>query len=270
LDYFQDLDGKITTDGVTQNFGDRDFTYLSPRVAARYQITPPIAVRGAYYQGFRAPTLAERYRSFETPTFRGLSNPNLDEEQVWGGDAGIQYNLGRIWGQLNGFYNEVKDFVGSVEVESPDEKFTVQAANVAKTRAYGMELIANAQLTRELVFTLNYTLMEATVIEGPLTGNRVEGAPENVLGLSVTYTAPFGLTVSGRARYVGESFQDISNEAVQDAHWLFDILVSYQVFKHVQLFVGVTNLFDENYITDGFGQSLGAPRQVFGGIRARF
>ncbi len=133
-----------------------------------------------------------------------------------------------------------------------------------------MELIANAQLTRELVFTLNYTLMEATVIEGPLTGNRVEGAPKNVLELSLTYTAPFGLTVNGRARYVGESFQDISNEAVQDANWLFDLFVSYQVWKHVQLFVGVTNLFDENYIADGFGQSLGAPRQVFGGLRASF
>ena len=36
----------------------------------------------------------------------------------------------------------------------------MQAANVAKTRAYGMELIANAQLTREWLFTLNYTLME--------------------------------------------------------------------------------------------------------------
>jgi outer membrane receptor protein involved in Fe transport len=270
FDYFRDFDGKITTNGVTQSFGDRDFTYLSPRIAARYQIADPIAVRGAYYQGFRAPTLAERYRSFETPTFRGLSNPNLDEEQTWGGDAGIEYRWWRFSGQINGFYNEVKDFVGSAEVDSPDDKFTVQASNVAKTRAYGMELILNTEITRDLSLSVNYTLMNANVIEGPLEGNQVEGAPDNAAAFSLLYRAPFGLTFNAKARYVGGTFQDISNEAFQDAHWIFDLYASYQVLKHLQVFVGVTNLFDETYIADGFGQSLGAPRQVFGGLRGSF
>jgi outer membrane receptor protein involved in Fe transport len=112
--------------------------------------------------------------------------------------------------------------------------------------------------------------MDATVIEGPLKGNQVEGAPDNAASFSLLYQAPFGLTVNARARYVGDTFQDISNEAFQDAHWIFDLYASYQVLKHLQVFVGVTNLFDEKYIADGFGQSLGAPRQVFGGLRGSF
>ena len=227
-------------------------------------------MRGAYYQGFRAPTLAERYRSFESPTFRGLSNPDLKEERVWGGDAGLEYRFWRLSGQLNGFYNQVKNFVGSEEVGDVGDKFTVQAANVAKTRAYGMELIVNAQVTRDLSFTVNYTLMDAKVIEGPLTGNQVEGSPDNVAGFSLNYARPFGLNLNGRARYVGHSFQDISNEAPQDAHWICDLYGSYQVLKHLQVFLGITNVFDEKYIADGFGQTLGAPRQVFGGLRASF
>jgi outer membrane receptor protein involved in Fe transport len=270
FDYFLNSDGKIVTDGVTQRFSNRDFTILSPRIAGRYQLVEPLAVRAAYYQGFRVPTLAELYRSFESPTFRGLSNPNLKEERVQGGDAGLEYRVWRLSGQLNGFINEVKDFVGSAEVPSPDDKFTVQASNVAKTRAYGMEFIANAQITRDLSLTVNYTLMNATVIKGPLTGNKVEGAPTNVAGISLNYIAPFGLTVNGRARYVGDSFQDISNEAPQDAHWVFDLYASYQIWKHLQVFFGITNIFDEKYVSDGFGRDLGAPRRVYGGLRAMF
>jgi outer membrane receptor protein involved in Fe transport len=104
--------------------------------------------------------------------------------------------------------------------------------------------------------------MRATVVSGPLRGNEVEGAPEHAAGFSLLYRAPFGLTINPRARYIGETFQDVSNEAVQDAHWLLDFYASYQVLKHLQVFLGVTNVFDEEYIADGLGQTLGAPRQV--------
>jgi iron complex outermembrane receptor protein len=270
FDYFLNSDGEITTNGVRQNVSDSDLKVVSPRIAARYQIVEPLAIRASYYQGFRAPSLAELYRSFETPTFRGLSNPDLKEERLWGGDLGLQYKIWRIWGQVNGFYNEVKDFVGSVEVGDVGGKFTVQAANVAKTRAYGMELITNAQITRDLLFSVNYTLMEATVIEGDLKGNLVEGAPKNAIALSLDYRAPFGLNFNASGRYQSKTFQDISNEASQDARWIFDLYASYQVFKHLQVFFGITNVFDEKYIADGFDQGLGAPRQVFGGLRASF
>jgi outer membrane receptor protein involved in Fe transport len=270
FDYFLNSGGQITTNGVTQSFPNSDITAWSPRLAARYQIVEPVAVRAAYYQGFRAPTLAELYRSFETPTFRGLSNPNLKEERVWGGDAGLEYRWWRLSGQLNGFYNEVKDFVGSEEVGDIDGKFTAQASNVAKTRAYGMELILNTKITRDLSFTVNYTLMNARVIEGPLTGNQVEGSPENMAGFSLFYTAPFGLNLNGRARYVGRTFQDISNTAPQDAHWIFDLFASYQVIKHLQVFFSMTNVFNTQYVADGFSQGLGAPRQAIGGLRVMF
>ena len=117
-DNFRNSDGRIVTNGITEKFSDRTFNLVSPRIAARYQFSEPLAVRAAYYGGFRAPTLAELYRSFETPTFRGLSNPNLKVERLWGGDVGFDFQRGKFSGQLNGFYNRLKDFVGSEEVGS--------------------------------------------------------------------------------------------------------------------------------------------------------
>lgn len=88
FDHFRDSDGHIVTNGDPTVYPERTIDLLSPRLAVRHRFTAQVALRAAYYEGFRAPTLAERYRSFETPTFRGLSNPALDEERVRGGEGG--------------------------------------------------------------------------------------------------------------------------------------------------------------------------------------
>ncbi len=139
-----------------------------------------------------------------------------------------------------------------MDIGEIDDKFTVQTSNVARTRSYGMELVVNTQITRDLSFAVNYTLMNATVIEGPLTGNQVEEAPHNQAGFSLSYFAPFGLNFNGRARYISQTFQDITNTAPQDAHWIFDLYAAYRVFKHAELFFGMTNIFNEKYGSTGF------------------
>ena len=73
LDRFGNSDGRITTDGVTQSYPDRTLTIPSFRVAGRVEASPAVGVRGAIFKGFTAPTLATLYRSFESPTFRGLA-----------------------------------------------------------------------------------------------------------------------------------------------------------------------------------------------------
>ena len=260
----------IVTDGVPQTFPDQTLTIVSPRIAARWQFSRPVALRTSFYEGFRVPTLAELYRSFESPTFRGLSNPNLNAERLLGGDLGLDVRVWRLSGQLNGFYNRVKNFVGSEEVGFINDKFTVRAANVAEIHSRGFELMASLQITDDLSFTTNYTFTDAKVVKGPLKGNDVEGAPENAVGFWLYYRAPFGLTVNPRVRYVGKSFQDITNEAVQDAHWIFDIFGAFRVHKHVEIFVSGQNIFNEQYVADGFSGGLGAPQQFSGGVRVNF
>jgi outer membrane receptor protein involved in Fe transport len=174
FDAFFDTNGRITTDGVTQHFSDRTLTILSPRVAARWQFSEPAAVRASYYQGFRAPTLAQRYRSFESPTFRGLGNPDLDEERLRGGDLGVDVRWGRLTTQLTGFYAHMKDFVGSADVGFVNGKFTVMNANVAEIRSRGVELGTTLRILDDLLFTTNYTYTDAEVVKGPLKGFDVE------------------------------------------------------------------------------------------------
>ena len=145
LDRFDNSDGRITTNGVEESFADRTLTIPSFRVAGRVQATPAIGVRGAVFKGFTAPTLATLYRSFESPTFRGLSNPDLTEERLLGGDGGVEVRRGRVSAQINGFYNRVEDFLGSAEIGRVNGKFTVQLANVAAIRSRGLETMVDVK-----------------------------------------------------------------------------------------------------------------------------
>jgi hypothetical protein len=86
-----------------------------------------------------------------------------------------------------------------------------------------------------------------------------------------TFTVTTTNIVETRARgFVGNSFQDITNEAVQDAHWAFDIHAGYRVHKPVEILVIGENNFNERYVADGFSRGLAAPRQFSGGLRLIF
>lgn len=269
-DIFRDSDGHIVIDGATQTFPDHTFNVPSGRLAGRYQLSDPVAVRGSYYTGFRAPTLAERYRSFETPTFRGLSNPNLTEERVHGGDVGLDLQFGRLKGQVNGFYAKLENFVASAEIGDVGGKFTVQNANVAAVVSQGFELIGALALSERWSLLLNYTYTDSKVTEGPFTGNMNEGTPLNMVGLSIAYQIPSKLNVQLSGRWLSDSYQDISNTALQPAHTVVDFFASYQLKRSLALYLSATNLFNEQYVADGFGQILGAPRQVSAGVRVYF
>jgi iron complex outermembrane receptor protein len=266
VDRFDNSDGRIVTNGIESSFADRDFDVVSPRIAARYEVAESVGLRAAVFGGFRAPTLAELYRSFETPTFRGLSNPELEEERLRGGDVGVDIRRGRVVAQLNGFYNRLENFVGSAEVGFIDGKFTVMATNVAEIRSRGVESMIAFRAWEHVTIDANYTFTDSEVVEGALSGNEVEGAPENVAALGATYSRA-QTTVTLKGRYVDESFQDITNEAPQDSRLIVDLMALQEVHPRFDVFVAADNVFDEEYIGDGFGQSLGPPRQVSVGVR---
>ena len=62
MDYYHNYQGKDeTTTGGTTNFADQTRVQLNPKLAAKYQLTEPIAVRASVYRAFRAPTLGDLY-----------------------------------------------------------------------------------------------------------------------------------------------------------------------------------------------------------------
>jgi len=55
-----------------------------------------------------------------------------------------------------------------------------------------------------------------------------------------------------------------------DSHFVVDLFGSYPVHRHVSLVLEAENLLNRQYISDGFGQTRAAPRQISGGVRLHF
>jgi outer membrane receptor protein involved in Fe transport len=113
----------------------------------------------------------------------------------------------------------------------------------------------------------NYAYTDSVVVEGPFRAIKPRARPRHVMSFALSYFTPFGLSLSPRGRWIDEAFQDITGEAPMDARFVFDFRAAYRIHKNLELVFLAENLFDRKYISGGFGQTLGAPRQISGGIR---
>lgn len=85
------------------------------RAGATYRFLEATYVRTSYGQGFRFPTIGERFISTSVGQLNIYPNPDLRAEQSWNLEAGIKqgFKLGRFMGYLDAvvFQQEFQDFV---------------------------------------------------------------------------------------------------------------------------------------------------------------
>lgn len=270
-DDFKISSGEIVSNGVLTAFQSNSFNRFDPRIALAYRVNDAVKVRGAYYRGFRAPTLAELFRRFGTTTFVGLPNPELDPERARGGEFGLDLELSGLSSQINVFQNNVEDFIGGVVVAF--RPFTTRNENIGEIRSRGVEWINTYQVDSHLRLDFGYTYTDAKIIrhldDPELVGNRVEGAPKHFASAALTYSRDSGLRFGLRGRRLGAQFQDSSNETRIGAHTVFDLYASYPFTDDLSLYANIENLFDNGYTANALGglAQRGAPRQAIVGLR---
>lgn len=272
-DFFRNGDASRVANGVEEDLPTNKFEEISFRAAVNHHITDDLRVRGALYRSFRAPTLAELYRSFGTSTFQGRANELLDPETLFGGELGLTYldSAGRRL-EVTVFRNTVDDFVGSVPI-SFFPVFTLQNTNLGETRSQGVEVIGELPIGQHLSLRAGYVYLDTEIRENPLDedliGNRIEGAPENTVHWGIRVNDFHGFNADFRGRYLSSQFQDAGNETRLGSHTVFDIRVGYEVNDNIELFVAGENIFDEDYAASAFSNLIqrGTPASVRGGVR---
>jgi outer membrane receptor protein involved in Fe transport len=150
----------------------------------------------------------------------------------------------------------------------------VQRENIGKLRSRGLELIADAALGKSWTGEFGYVYTDATVTENTddpdIVGNRGEGVSEHAVTAGLGRTPQRGIGFFVQARWLGEQYQDISNEALLPSHFLMDASVTYNRGPGWELFAEGKNLLDEEYTVQGGEQViLGPSRQLFAGVRVR-
>lgn len=254
-------------------YPDVSATRLDPRLSLRYEVGQAIAVRGAVYKAFRAPTLAELYRSNATRTFQIIANPELGPETLFGGDLGVDVMAGPFRGQLNLFRNQVDGLVARATVSSKPI-LVVQPKNLGSARSQGMEVMGTTSLGRGLSLDVGYAFTDSVITDNAanpdLVGNQIPDVPRHAGSLALRWSSPFLLEVALRGRAQSKRYGDDANQLVVEAHSVLDLFVSFPVARTLEIYAQVENLLNREYVADvNVGQRLGSPRAFFAGLRFR-
>jgi vitamin B12 transporter len=213
-------------------------------------------VRLSYGEGFKAPTLFQLYGGF-------IGNAELTPERARNYGAGVEQSFleGRAVIGATYFRRRTRD-----QIDFDLGTFTY--ANIARTRAEGVELELALRPVDALTVTANYSFIDSeNRSAGANFGNDLARRPRETVSVNADYRFPFGFGVGGTVTHVGDSFDNAGNTVRLDGFVLASVRAELPIGERLALYGRVENLFDEEYRTvNGYG-TVG--RAAFGGVRVR-
>ncbi len=226
-----------------------------------------LAARGSAYTGLRQPTLNELYRSFTVFPIVTKANAALENEQLRGFEAGLDWRPARgLSFSATAFDNRVRHAIANVTI-APNLR---QRQNVDAIHARGLELGGEVK-AGNLSFSGSFAYTDAKV-EAPgtaLDGKRPAQTPKYAASATAAWRpfsdATFALTV----RHTGAQFEDDLETDVLHPATTLDAYVQVPVAGPFSLVLRGENLTDETVVTRNSGGSidLGTPRTLWAGIR---
>lgn len=136
-----------------------DFFYSLPvfRTGLNYQAGKATYLRASFGQGYRFPSVAEKFANAEVGGLKIFPNPGLESEQGWAAEAGVKqgYSLGQWTGfaDLAMFWTEYENMIEytfGAYPDNPEDIPTIndigfKALNIGTARITGIELSSSGQ-----------------------------------------------------------------------------------------------------------------------------
>ncbi len=230
----------------------------SGRVALAWQVQPELTLRAVVGNGFRAPSLFERFSSF--------GDPDLMIETSTSIEFGVErrWSTGRFEGTV--FYTEIDDLIDfDGAAVACGSGFGCYNQVPGTTVSRGVELTVEAALSETTAISSSYTLTDAKT-----EGERLVRVPRHDITFGVANQISDRLTATATVNHVFDvvpsAFAPAGNK-VGD-YTLVGLGVSYDVNDSTEAYVRVENLFDEDYETAGGFNTSG--RAFYAGLRAEF
>jgi vitamin B12 transporter len=205
-------------------------------------------VRGQVGTSFRLPTAYELYvidPCCET------GNPNLVGEESFNTELGIGFQGGRISAEVLGFHRRTENLIGiDFSLPAYPDGFIVNTADVVK--AWGGEVIVNAQLSEVFGVTLDYTRTEVKMAG---TGMQIVNIPKDMAKAILRAQAPGGrFGASAAFNWVGDVYSNVAGGIGRVEHGNYALLdLSAWAFldaaQRHRVGLRLENAFDTDYAT---------------------
>jgi iron complex outermembrane receptor protein len=146
-------DRLFTTVGLRFDYFDVDSLNVeykfNPKLGLVYKPWAGTALRASAGSSFRAPSIAEAFTSTSAGGIPVIPNINLDPEESWSGELGLNLFLGyHLFFDLAVFYSRIWDLIEGKFI-TVDSITKVQFVNVTNARIIGGELILNWEAIKD-------------------------------------------------------------------------------------------------------------------------
>ncbi|HOP39609.1 MAG TPA: TonB-dependent receptor, partial [Geobacteraceae bacterium] len=228
--------------------------------SAYYDVTKSTRLKAAFQRNIRFPSIRQLY---EEPS----GDPLLKPERAYLFQVGVEQQLpGKTKLGLTGFHTTAKNFIQKDDASNMNK-------NYAEYRYQGIELSAETCIVPQLLARASYTYMDSKDKSSP-DRDEFQYTPAHRFTLEGKYDFDFGLTpyfalayVADQYTYTKSSVSPTQKMKMED-FVLVNVKLTQKIMKNKwSLYIGVDNLFDENYET-----SYGYPqrgRYLYGGIEFR-
>ena len=217
------------------------------RVGLNYQVHDFTFVRASWGQGYRFPSIAEKFIDTQAGGFRVKPNADLESEYGWSSEIGIRQGFGnRRWNgfaDLAFFWSEYDNMMEySAVVDPVTFELFFQSQNVGGTRIRGIEwggYLAGELFGLDATFQAGYTYIDpqfkdfdASGSGKPVTDQSLSlgqrnaaksTSPENVLKYRSRHNTKFDLQLQKGRYFGGVSFISVSEMLAFDRVFLLQV-----------------------------------------------
>jgi Fe(3+) dicitrate transport protein len=255
---------------------NRGRSFLLLGAGTEYKVSENTKLYSNIAQAYR-PVLAS---DLLPPATTDVIDPNLKDAKGYNFDLGYRGEIGNyLTFDVDYFHLDYDNRVGTISKTNQEGKIYQYRTNLGHSVSKGVEAYVEFSPTtaflnhqrwgnismfasmasidaRYLDFKTT-SVLNGQIVEGNLSGKRVENAPEKINRFGVSYTKK-GLSLSWQISDIGSAFADASNTISPNAaattgfipaYQVQDISGSYKFKKYAQLKFGVNNITDTRYFT---------------------
>jgi outer membrane receptor protein involved in Fe transport len=250
-----------------------NYTHLSPKFGATYDLGGGRRLYASYRHGFRAPSQGQLFQQGSADNTVDLKPVTVNSYEV-----GLR---GQAWGklvyQLSAYDMTINDDI--ITYVRPDNQRV--ATNAGETRHKGIEASVGTQLVSQLRLDASYSIAHQEYVRwSPSStvsydGKLIDVAPRDLANVLLTYSPDFlsGGRVAFEWNHTGRYPADPANTHYYPGHELFNLHANYYVAPSIQIFARAINLANRRYAEiatytafQGMQYNPGTPRTIFAGV----
>lgn len=229
--------------------GDINFDQVSPMAG--------ISIR----RGSNTHLYATISSAFETPTTTEFANPDgggfnqsLEVQESINYEIGIKTKTSSYRFEAALFHIDIDNELTPFEL--PAQPGRIFFENAGSSSRNGLELSYTRQLAEQLRLSMAYTYSDFTFDRftdtngNEFDGNHSPGIPQDLLYLDFSWFGDSGFYAKWDVTYTGEIYADNANQISVESSTVSNLRLGHNVFYddwEVASFLGVNNLFDEDY-----------------------